>query len=160
MSCSENDDTGINQNLVGEYVLTSFETLPKIDIDGDGLKSDNLLEETDCFDSNSIMLLANGNFNSIGTFLNFLVDGDDQGNPVYSTICLQALSLPATYQAAGNTVVVTVFETDGSSFDFELEIIDNEITISGTEAEMLQSNGDGSFSYVEVTTKKVYRKMN
>lgn len=160
LGCSKDDDAQINENLVGKYVLTSFETVPKIDIDGDGLVSDNLLQETSCFDDNSITLEADGDYSSTGTFLNFQIDGDDQGNEVYSTICLGSLSLPATYQTTGNTVIVTVFEPNDSSFEFELEVVNDEITLSGTNPEMLQSNGDGTFSYVEVTTKKVYKKMN
>lgn len=68
MSCASDNETNNNTianadvALQGEYILNAVEIAEETDLDGDGNANNNLLSETDCYNSGKLIFSENGSF--------------------------------------------------------------------------------------------------
>lgn len=158
-SCEKDRDEKINQELVGEYQVVFVEITPKLDINMDGVFSENFLDEMECYNEDKIVLEKDGTFNSESGFLNVNVESSNGNDLEFIVRCDQGISiaLPATYRTEGNRVIVTVQDFE-ETYEFEFDVIDNTIVLERKIPEMLRVNEDGSFDFIQVDAIYTYKR--
>lgn len=101
-ACSDDDNN--SADISGTYDLTGFFPPVAVDVNDDGAASDNLLNETTCYDPSQITLNNDGTFDSNYSFLTV------QGNAT-TTTC-QNLVTSGSWTQNGNTVALETTSGD------------------------------------------------
>lgn len=147
ISCSAeniNDIESVNNNetitlnftyidLIGQWNLSSMATDVAVDLNNDGIKKNNLKEETSCFDAMAITFNADMTFTSINSRMDFAADGDNTFE------CMGNRTDTGTWALDGNLLTLNGV-INGSSYKHtkELSFENNTFKFNITELESQQ----------------------
>lgn len=98
------------EELVGHWVLSSMTADQEVDLNGDGIASQNLLQETSCFDDMSISFFEDGSFSTVNARLN-LGSGDTAGE----FGCSGSKEYQGTWEVDGDYLVLNM-NVNGNSY--------------------------------------------
>lgn len=143
VSCSSDDDSSSNDSVEGTFRLVAFETETSFDLDGDGDSSTNLIEETGCYENQTLTFNADNNGVFVSTsFLDIYVDIEIVNGEEIVTQIVECVpeddSSTFTWTQNGNIVSVTV---DGDVLDLTFSGDQLSFTLpSGFFAEVIEGN--------------------
>lgn len=157
VSCSSDDDSSSNDSVEGTFRLVAFEVETSIDLDGDGDSSTNLIEETGCY-QNETVTFNNDNTGVAITrsFLDIHVDisVETGGEETFFQVidCVEEEeSSNFLWSQNGSIVTITV---DGESTNFTFNGDELSFTLpSGFFAEVIEGNADT----VQITEDVTFR---
>lgn len=145
----DDDDDDDSVNIVGRtYLLTSFTTTSALDLNEDGVATTDFLEETACFQNQTIFFNDEMNLTTMSTsFVNIIVDVDSDGNFTQVVECIEEEEITeATYTRDGNMLTVEdMGQITGT-------ISGNQIVFTlpeGFIGELINETGDGTFELTE-----------
>lgn len=116
VSCSSDDDSSsddANGTIVGEFRMVSFESESSFDLDGDGNSSRDLLEETGCYQNETIIFSDNNT--GVATSRSYaeisvdieIVNGED--TTVQMVECIEEEDISNfVWAQVNNTITITV----------------------------------------------------
>lgn len=127
-SCSSDDDDNNNSvELEGTWRLTAWNVGESYDLNNDGTASENLLDEFDCL-NNETLVFMNGIATYMSTsYLEIYVEFGEGGesDATYTIECeLEDEDTPATYTQNGNTISILTEDStlvatlDGNTLSF------------------------------------------
>lgn len=157
VSCSSDDDSSSNDSVEGTFRLVSFEIENSIDLDGDGDSSTNLIEETGCYQDETLAFNSGGA--GIATTRSFLdvfvvISTDSDGGETFSQTIDCVLEEDVsnfTWTQNGSVVTINVggdtvtLSYDGNELSFTIP--------SGFFAEILE----GDATTVQLTEDVTFR---
>lgn len=157
VSCSSDDDSSSNDSVEGTFRLVAFEVETSIDLDGDGDSSTNLIEETGCYENETVTF--NNDNTGVAITRSFLdvfvvISTDSDGGSTSSQVidCVEEEdSTNFVWAQNGSIVTITV---DGESTNFSFDGDELSFTLpSGFFAEVLEGNVDT----VQITEDVTFR---
>lgn len=141
----------VESDLVGYWVLSVMKTDVSVDLNKDGIFTQNLLSETKCFDPMSIKFNSDKSFSSVNARLDFKAgESDDQ------FFCMGNRTDGGTWEIDGITLTLN-FLIDGKTYTDQKEIDLNGGTFSFDVSEVesqkyVADPGDSSVSSVTVVS--------
>lgn len=116
VSCSSDDDAssgGADASVVGTFRMVSFESESSFDLDGDGDSSRDLLEETGCYQNETITFANNNTGVALSTsYADIYVDVEVVNGEETTTQIVQCIeeddTSNFTWAQANNTITITV----------------------------------------------------
>ncbi len=155
VSCSSDDDSSSNDSVEGTFRLVAFEVETSFDLDGDGDSSTNLIEETGCYQNETITFNNDNTGTAITrSFLDVFVviSTDSDGEDTYFQIidCIEEEeSSSFTWTQNGSTVTTFV---DGATRGFTFTGDEISFTLpSGFLGEVLEGDIDTAILIEDVT---------
>ncbi|ARV08879.1 hypothetical protein BTO05_04215 [Winogradskyella sp. PC-19] len=93
--------------LYGEWKLSSWYIGVEIDLDKNGIKSTNLLDEVDCDNKEVLTIKSDGTLNAVNTYNPIVKISKNNSKYVFDVNCNKgALGFASTYKTVGDTVVI------------------------------------------------------
>ena len=136
------EDFGINNgqpitNVVGTYKLTNFNTSVPTDLNGDGVKSTNQLNETSCFNNSFLVINTNHTFaaDSKGIEIDINVDGVT-GAITQTIACFEDPPISGTWTKAGNVITFSYTE-NGDNITESFNIVGNTLQLTINNGEVV-----------------------
>lgn len=151
-SCSSDDDNNNVSNPEGLYVVSAFTIDAPQDLNGDGVASTNILNETHCFDGGFIQLNSNNTFTASSEGMEITLT--DEG--VEEVSCSDDGNFSGTWSASGNHITMT-YSDGGDEYSDTFDINNNAITYSIQDGEVVGMAG-GNPVYVTTDISLVYTK--
>lgn len=138
--------------IVGTYLMTAFNISVPQDLNGDGTASVNQMNETTCFDNNTLIINANNTFSSTSKGLDINIDG-----PVAVLECYTDPTITGTWSQSGNNITFTY--VDGGQTYTDVFILNgNTLTITIPDGEVVGSANGGEPVYLTADISVVYTK--
>lgn len=113
-ACSSDDDSNNDSeaSLEGIWILSSLRVESTFDFNNDGTASQNLFEETPCYDNDFINFRTDGTVNVVTALTEITVEvtSPTEYNHVYE--CLDGFDQETTWTRDGNTITVEYGSTD------------------------------------------------
>ena len=157
-SCSSDDDNNNNTTaeIPGTWRLTSFLIESAIDLNNDGSASNDLIQETNCYQNETLVFNADGNMAANSTsFLEMegVIDATS-GDLVITTDCVpDAFSESGTWTQNGASVTILV---DGTPI--VAVVSGNALTFQIPAGYQIPTNDNGTIVTVLENTTFVYTK--
>ena len=140
----------LNTGITGTYLLTAFNSSITVDLNGDGIRSTNQLDETNCFNGNTLTLSADNTFIATSKGLDIVTNGTNNVIECFvdpnttGTWELNGSILSLSYTESGN-VYTDEYEVSGSTLTYS--IINGEIVGTTATAEPVYLNADIDLVY-------------
>lgn len=137
--------------IVGTYLMTAFNVSVPQDLNGDGTASTNQMNETTCFNNNTLVLNANNTFTATSKGLEI----DGIGSTAVLT-CFTDPSFSGTWSQSGSNVTFTYMD-GGQSYSDTYVLNGTTLTYTLTDGEVVGTAG-GNPVYLTANIAVVYTK--
>lgn len=147
----------VDSDLVGDWGLSIMETDSLVDLNKDGVSTQNLLSETTCFNSMSITFNPDKTFSSVNSRMDFKAGETDD-----KFLCMDDRTDTGTWSVEGDLLTLNV-KIDNSIYNHEKKIAMNGNTFSFEVTELesqkyVTDPGDTSVSSVTVVSLEYTKK--
>lgn len=147
----------VDSDLVGQWGLSMMKTDTLVDLNKDGIFTQDLMVETDCFDPMSITFNSDKTFSSVNSRMDFKAGETDD-----EFLCMGHRTDTGTWSVEGDVLSLHV-NVDGSVYNTErqLEISGNTFSFKVSKQESKQyvtDPGDTSVSRVMVVSLDYTKK--
>ena len=148
-SCSSDDDnSSTTVSYAGTYAMTAFNVSVPQDLNADGIASVNQMNETNCFNGNTLILNENNTFTMTEKGIDIVTDGVNE-----TLDCYDDGTYTGTWSLVGNSI-----KLDGE-FGIELfKFADNKLTQSIENGEVVANLPNGGVAYVTANIDVVFTK--
>jgi hypothetical protein len=146
-------------NIVGTYKLTHFNTSVPTDLNGDGVKSTNQMNETVCFNNSFLVLGSNNTFAaaSKGVEIDVQVDGVT-GLTTQTMQCYEDPPISGTWSKSGNIITLS-YTQDGEQHTDSFTLIGNTLQLTVVNGEIVGTvQSTGAPAYLTSNITIIYTK--
>lgn len=139
-------------DITGTYLMTAFNTTVPTDLNGDGTSSTNQMEETTCFNNNTIIIYANNTFTATAKGVDIVFDG---ANEVIE--CFTDPDFSGTWSQNGNNITFTYVD-GGESYSDTYVLNGNTISLTYNDGEVVGTTDNGEPVYLTSDLTFIYTK--
>lgn len=138
--------------IVGTYLMTAFNISEPQDLNGDGTTSINQMNETSCFNNNTLIINSDNTFSSTSKGLDINIDG-----PVAILECYTDPTITGTWSQNGNNVTFTYVD-GGQTYTDIFVLTGNTLTMTIPDGEVVGSASGGEPVYLTADISVIYTK--
>ena len=138
--------------LTGTYLMTAFNISVPQDLNGDGISSVNQMNETTCFNNNTLVINANNTFTATANGLDIDIVGT-----VETITCFSDPSFSGTWSQSGNNITFTYMDA-GQSYSDTYVLNGNTLTLTIQDGDVVGTTSTGDPVYVTADIAVVYTK--
>jgi len=150
ISCGDDDSnpTTVNASIDGTWKLTGFTLDNAIDLNGDGVASTDMVNETDCYSNSELVFTSATEVSLMLEGLDIEVSGN--GNDITLTVdCLAAETLTGTYTVTDTTVTLSG-EIGNQGEDVVMVRSGNTLSVDFNEIQSIPIEGPNGTTFFDV----------
>ncbi|MEM0517765.1 MULTISPECIES: lipocalin family protein [Aequorivita] len=157
-ACSSDDDSSSNEaSIEGTWKMTAFNTENAYDLNNDGTASTSVMDETNCYQNETIVFNADGTgtaFNTSYADIELTLVAGTTDEYEYTVTCVsEDDSTPFLYTQNGNTITLTM-----GGFNQDVTLSGNTLTYVFEEGFYVEVDNNGTTTTVTEDITFVFTK--
>ena len=136
----------------GNYIMTSFHSSEAVDINGDNTSSNEIMDETNCFAGNYLILNTDNTFQASSKGVDIEIVGTTE-----TITCYTDPVISGTWEQIDNKLYVTYID-EGDEYTDVFNIDGNKLTQTEPNGSVVGTDSDGNPAYLTANLTIIYTK--
>ncbi len=141
-----------NSGVAGTYLMTAFNSSVPTDLNNDGTRSTNQMNETNCFNGNTMILNSDNTFTATSKGIDIETNGTNE-----TITCFVDPNITGTWSLSGNQLTLTYTEA-GEQFTDVYTVSGSTLTLNITDGEIVGTTSGGDPVYLDAEIDIVFTK--
>lgn len=141
-----------SSGVIGTYLMTAFNSSVPTDLNNDGTRSTNQMNETNCFNGNTMVLNSDNTFTSTSKGIDIETNGTNE-----IITCFVDPNITGTWSLSGNQLTLT-YTQSGQQFTDIFMVSGSRLTLSITDGEIVGTTSGGAPVYLNADIDIIFTK--